>query len=215
MEEWRKLVGKEANYEVSSKGRIKRLSYLRKYSNQTGKVTFKAVPDRILKGSVDSSGYIQVNVDGRSELLHRLIAETFLEPPSKELVEECKAAGLDYVPINHKDHNRLNNAADNLEWASPSKNAQDVDYDYCKTRGERSYCAKLKERDVDEILKLSKTGMSQQAIADLFGVNQITISNILTGRSWAWYTGIPKTARCKNKGKRSPKSMSEQNFSVS
>ncbi len=136
MEEWRKLVGREANYEISSKGRIKRLSYLKRCSNQTGKIFYKTVPDRILKGGIDSSGYVQVNVDGRLQLLHRLVAETFLEPPSRELVEECKAAGLDYVPINHKDHNRLNNAADNLEWASPSKNAQDVDYDYHKTRGE-------------------------------------------------------------------------------
>ena len=56
-------------------------------------------------------------------------------------------------------------------------------------------------KDVDEILRLRKIGMSQQDIADIFGVKQITISNICTGRSWAWYTGIKRKERTKRKDK--------------
>ena len=37
--------------------------------------------------------------------------------------------------------------------------------------------------------------MTQQILADKFGVKQITISNILTGYSWSTVTGIPKKQR--------------------
>lgn len=196
------------HYQVSNLGRVKRLPYTATMMNQVTKWE-QYFPESLLAGSVDSNGYAQVGLRfhtgdrSRSVLVHRLVADAFLPPPSKELVDECAKSGLKKVCINHKDGNPLNNAEWNLEWCTPSYNNAQQQRDYSSRYGDKNYCAVLTEKDVDEILRLRATGLSQQKIADIFGVKQITISNILTGRSWAWYTGIPRKER--NKGKRAAK----------
>lgn len=196
--------GATIHYQVSNLGRIKRLPYTATMRNQV-KEWEQYFPEKILTRSIDSSGYVQVGLRfytgdrSRSVLVHRLVAKAFLPEPSKDLVEECKKCGLKVVCINHRDGNPLNNRADNLEWCTPSYNNTHQTRDYASISGGNNYCATLTEKDVDEILRLRKSGMSQQKIADIFGVKQITISNICTGRSWAWYTGIKRKRRTKGK----------------
>lgn len=56
------------------------------------------------------SGYVKTNLFGREEYVHRIVAACFCGGPE------------DAVTVNHKDGNRSNNVADNLEWLSYSKN---------------------------------------------------------------------------------------------
>lgn len=56
-----------------------------------------------------------------------------------------------------------------------------------RRRGSLSGMAKLTENEVAQIKRLRGT-MSQQAIADKFGVTQVNISAILTGKTWAHVT---------------------------
>ena len=51
-------------------------------------------------------------------------------------------------------------------------------------RGERNALAKLNEHSVREIRNLYKSGWSQQAIAERFGVVQTAISSIVRGKTW-------------------------------
>lgn len=94
-EEWRgiQIAGEPSGYEVSRSGRIRRKDN-----------------HHILKPTVRKDGFcfIQMSREGRScsGLVHRFVAGAFLENP-----DECRY-------VRHKDGNRLNNAADNLEWCS-------------------------------------------------------------------------------------------------
>lgn len=91
-------------YQVSNLGRVRSLF------SRCGK---RAYP-RVMKGSIDSHGYVQVtiSVDGKSKLMfvHRLVAKAFIPNP------------LNLEMVNHKDENPLNNSVHNLEWCTRSYN---------------------------------------------------------------------------------------------
>lgn len=69
--------------------------------------------NKILGGSI-KNGYktVKLTISGKKKdyLIHRLVAMTFIDNP------------CDLPQVNHKDGNRLNNDADNLEWISASDN---------------------------------------------------------------------------------------------
>lgn len=206
MEIWKDINNYEGIYQVSNKGRVKRSSGVFKGANQFGPWE-RFREEYIFKPSNDSRGYPQVILSTgvkRTARVHRLVAEMFLEPPSKDLVEECLKAGVDYVPVNHKDNNPENNCVENLEWFSPSYNLQ---YAHEQNRKERSYGMDnvnnvLSEEDVLEIYSLaSAKTMSQESIADLYNIKQITVSNIKTGRSWSWLTKHPVKPKRWRRGK--------------
>lgn len=208
MEIWKEIPSTEGRYEISNYGRVKRNAYIKVRSNGR-KQTFG---QKILATSIDSHGYAQacyyVGGEKTVRLVHRLVAEAFLTPPSQELIEECLKAGHKVVLVNHKDKNPLNNRPENLEWCTPAYNNEYSPQDYSRIAGNNCQHALLKEEDVDKILEL-RGKMSQQAIADIFGVRQVTISNIFTGRSWSLYTGIPRKKRRKGKAVAKTKSISE------
>jgi hypothetical protein len=107
-EEWRDVIGWEYRYEVSNLGRLRNKS--------TGK---------FLKPTVRSTGYVVVGLTDRKRnrfqqyKLHRLVALHFIPNP-------------DNLPeINHKDENKQNNRADNLEWCDRKYN---INYGHCRER---------------------------------------------------------------------------------
>ena len=61
-------------------------------------------------GMIDRCGYHEIVLNGKPYRVHRLVAEAFI--PNTEN-KPC---------INHKDGNKQNNNADNLEWCTHSEN---------------------------------------------------------------------------------------------
>ena len=100
---WKDISGYEGLYQVSNLGRVKSLP-------RKGTRTRK---ERILK-ELTSRKYLSINLykDGQLKTftIHRLVAEAFIEN-TNNLPE-----------VNHKDENKLNNIADNLEWCTRSYN---------------------------------------------------------------------------------------------
>jgi hypothetical protein len=88
VEVFRSIDGQE-NYAISSFGKVK--------NTKTGK---------ILKGSVNSNGYLHINLydDGvmKTHKIHRLVACAFINNPDNK---EC---------VDHKDNNKTNNHIKNL-----------------------------------------------------------------------------------------------------
>lgn len=98
---WKDVVGFEGLYQVSNLGRLKSFK-----SNKSG---------RVLRNVNKTGGYININLirkgKFRSVKLHILVAETFLgKKPFKG------------AEVNHRDLNKQNNCASNLEWVTRSEN---------------------------------------------------------------------------------------------
>lgn len=197
-EVWVDVRGYEGYYQVSNFGRVRSLTRKveRWYGNKMNMTTKKGV---IKKIHCDSKGYptVQLAKDKLVTLrVHRIVAEQFLPNPSEQLVEACKRHGK--VFVNHKDGDKMNAAANNLEWCNQTYNCAVAVTDevIAKLSGENNVHAKLDASTVLQIVEAYRNGgMSQQTLADKFGIKQITISNILTGYSWSTVTGIPKKQR--------------------
>lgn len=127
---WKPAVGYEKYIEVSNIGRVRTIP--RFYVNSRGQK--KYVRQRITSCYTMKKGYkvatIYLYDKGRGimekVLVHRLVATAFIPNPF----------GL--PQINHKDENKQNNIADNLEWCSVKYN---LDYG---TRRQREIKAKSK-----------------------------------------------------------------------
>lgn len=96
MELWKDIEGYEGYYQISSYGNVKSL-----------------LTNKILTGDTNSLGYRRVwlyQPIKKRMFIHRLVALHFCEGYKKELV------------VNHKDGNKQNNKAENLEWITRSEN---------------------------------------------------------------------------------------------
>lgn len=110
-EEWAIIDGYE-NYAISTHGRV--FSFMRTYIDTMGRK--RDIGNRIMTLSDSNAGYNTVRLTSQdkseNKLVHRLVANAFLENPNK------------YIYVNHKDGNKKNNNIKNLEWCSPSHNNQ-------------------------------------------------------------------------------------------
>lgn len=119
--------------------------------------------------------YRKVHLD-KFRPLHRLVAEHFIPNPH----------GLPQV--NHKDGDRLNNAASNLEWVSASCNVRHAYRTGLKTNlGEVNPIARLTEQDVRNIRTLAKQGLTARAIRDRLGlaVGVDCVKSVRLRKTWA------------------------------
>ena len=177
-EEWKDIKDYEGFYQVSNKGRIKSVDR----EVKAGFGSTRIVKGRIMKTDLSNSGYLRVcgckeNKKFKIEV-HRAVIEAFIPNPKNK--PEC----------NHKDGIKTNNHVDNLEWATRSENQRHAFDNGLKNipKGSNHHNTSLTEDDVRDIKKHLKDGLTQQTIADFYGVHSSTISNINTKKNWAHVT---------------------------
>lgn len=95
VEIWKDIPNCHGKYKASNMGRI---------------ASIKPSGFKILRQCSFRTGYLRVSIFGKSRLVHRLVAITFIDNP-------CN------LPcINHKDENKTNNMVVNLEWCDTKYN---------------------------------------------------------------------------------------------
>ena len=122
--------------------------------------------------------YVSLQQEGRRKnfLLHRLVAEAFVENKDKAVNTE----------VDHKDFDRKNNAASNLEWVSRKENMrrQAAAGRSAPQWGHHSKRTKLSANDVAEIFSLREKGKTQAEIAEVFSMKPCSINLILNKKRW-------------------------------
>ena len=107
---WKSIKGYEDLYEISNCGAVRSLTRVVAGKNNS----LRTLKGRILKPH-EYRGYLTVELskdgDSKKFKIHRLVAEAFVQ-------------NVNNLPqVNHKDENKLNNRADNLEWCTPAYNS--------------------------------------------------------------------------------------------
>lgn len=180
---WKDVKGLEQWFEVSDKGRIRSRDRIVK----SGWGAHRTVKGSILKMRTHVTGYktvhLRVNEIGYNKatvLVHRLVAEAFVPNPNN------------YPCINHKDENKTNNNADNLEWCTIAMN---------NSYGTRPERVLKRQRygnkhfngtaiaEIDENNNIVKAWRSMSDISRAYGISVQTIHTNCNGRTKATKIG--------------------------
>lgn len=147
-------------------GRIKRLTRI--YANQYS--TKEISKEKILKGNKIQNGYLQVKLIKnniiKSYLIHRLVAQAFLENLNN------------YEIVNHKDEIKTNNEVSNLEWCDAQYNNT---YGTKQERLSKNHSLKGPETTKKEVFQLSKNNViinKFRSITEASNKTKIKICNI-------------------------------------
>jgi len=153
------------NYEISNYGEIR------------NKKT-----DKILKAWSTERGYPRVDLckDGNKKpyRIHRLVTKYFVPNPQNKTY------------VNHKDGNKKNNRADNLEWCTAKENTTHaIKNGLLKPinfyqKGENHPNARLSNKDVVAIKKAIKSDTDSSEIYKNFDITKSQLCDIKHGRKW-------------------------------
>lgn len=136
-EEWRQT--EFPNLWVSNHGRIRRSAYV--LTRRDG--IKKSMPEKTYFGVLNPSGYLYTSAKPYKDsvAVHELVAKAFIG---------AKPEGA--RTVNHKDGNKTNNAANNLEWATYKENNRHARIMLLnKQHGERCNLTKFSDDVVDAV----------------------------------------------------------------
>lgn len=179
MVQFKPITGLEGLYSISDAGEVR--------NDRTGLILKQRVGS-----SRGTSAYADIQLGPKggpktTRRVHVLVAEAFLPPRPKG------------QEPNHKDGDKRNNAATNLEWVTRGKN---VEHAWAlglrradnPSRGSKHHAVKLTEADV---LAIYASPLGPRELGRKYGVYHSTIRYIKTGRTWSHLTHHAKAPQPK------------------
>ena len=174
MEEiWKPVEGYEGIYSVSSFGKVRR--EIKANGTYSGYILKPRISTKVGRKTY---GSVALHYNFRKDyLIATLVAQAFIGKKPEN------------YQIDHKDCNKLNNRADNLEYVTGLENMKRARENNLivrnPVRGSRNNFAKLKEDQVLEIRKnYVKREISHSAIAKRYNVSGGLITQILSRKIW-------------------------------
>lgn len=176
IEEWRDVVGYEGIYQVSNLGNVRSVLADEHYRA------------KMLKPHEQTNGYLFVNLwkdkTPKHKTLHRLVAEAFIPNPDK-------------LPcVNHKDEDKHNNCADNLEFCDHKYN---INHGSCIARAINSKNARKRHSAEKPVLQCDLHGCvvnEWRSLMDLsrHGIRMARIQECFSNpkRTYKGYKWCPK-----------------------
>jgi len=143
MEEvWKDIEGYEGMYQVSNFGSVRSLDRL--YESKIRNNNYIVRRGINLKSTPDKDGYLKINLSKnrtrKYHFVHRLVALVFIPNPNS------------FPIINHKDGNKTNNFANNLEWCTYKYNSN---YGECRQKISNSKKKKVVQIDIKKNIVVS------------------------------------------------------------
>lgn len=180
IEIWKDVIGYEGIYQVSNLGRVKSLD---RDVLCNGRY-HKHIKGQTLKGSIGRYGYLRVSLCRKSVDIHILVARVFVENPHN------------YTDVNHKDENKLNNKADNLEYCTK---------EYNNNYGTRNVRLRLKQlNDPKKSKPVEQINLSGCVVAEypsiseasrVTGISENAIRSVCKGKPHSYTAGGYKWRR--------------------
>jgi hypothetical protein len=175
MEEiWKAIEGYDGIYEVSNLGRVRSLDRnVPALNNKTGEICDYFRKGRILKQRKVLGGYLAVQLNNAERerinaFVHRLVAKAFVP------------GYFEGADVNHKDEDKHNNRADNLEWCDRQYN---INYGTGKWRREKFNARPVEQLTMDGKHIAYHENASQAARA--VGCDPSTIRAVCNGKHGA------------------------------
>lgn len=169
-EQWKPVAGYEGLYEVSDRGRVKRIANFGPKSRK---------PPYTLKPQRHNHGYLMVALHLGSEngerrqkyhLIHRLVAHAFL--------------GASALSVNHKNGDKLDNHLDNLEYMTLQENVMHAVSAGRIPKGAGVKGAKLTPDDVRAVRAAHAAGVSYKLIAKQYDMHPMNVYQVVYRKTW-------------------------------
>lgn len=170
------IPGYEEYYGASKDGRI--YSYNYKKTGKIGELAQSILVDRRRKSSTFYRRVKAYHINKNTPTaVHRLVAMAWIPNPDNK------------PQVNHKDGDKGNNHADNLEWCTCRENNRHAVLNGLDDHpnGEDHHSSKLTEKQVLEIkAHLAESQYHGQGVelAEMYGVTNYTICDIKRGKTW-------------------------------
>lgn len=121
-----------------------------------------------------TDGYLKVHLTKPDKFItiHRLVALTFVPNPDSK------------VEVNHKNGDRQDNRAENLEWVTHGENMRHATDALGRYQGTKNPQHKLSEDAVREIRRLVAMCWPIKWIAHQYSIHECSVRAIISGKKW-------------------------------